>query len=556
MLCVAKLFPKLIYKNNTKLINAIKHIKSNNVLPATLDQLPGIDLEVNDRRIQNHTFELRLATKTINYSPGIFSKTFHDNEDLFSLHRFSWLWIEIEKYCSIATLKQGIQIIEEWLSFGFTPQRNPEIFESYSISDRLINWVFFLMFAKEKLLLEDSFVTRITYSIQKQLEHLIHNLEYHGSYTNNHIIKNAQALYICGRLLKNSQVANVGRLIIQSEYDNFVFAGVLQEDSSHYQILFTKWILEIHFAAEYSEDNKFKNWLQPRVQKLLACSRLLQGKYSVLPLFGDVSPDVAPEWLLGYPFNINKNVVSPWYNIFKYIYKDDLLNMELNSQSQKSNYWEYHKYGDYELYVIVKNRGVRCHGHDDNGSFVLFFKGITLVSDTGRFSYEPDMTSLSQQKNIVHSVPVINNSPCDIQTIPPKLKKFFSSKLDVLETTDHSFKYKITSFDSTSEFQRSFIYNKNDRTITLEDTLISPSIGQYSITLPLSSSNTMNATCLELVNGQKCKITLPSQAHVSIIDTYISPRYGVKNPAIAIRLTGKLQSSQPMTFLFNVEDSC
>jgi len=136
------------------------------------------------------------------------------------------------------------------------------------------------------------------------------------------------------------------------------------------------------FIAELTNDSDFEKWLRVEVQKMrIVCDNLL-SKYpsEEYPLFGNISPDVSPNWMLGYPFSINIQKLSPWQKLFKISILDPG-----NIETSKESKIEYVKLisSTWEVWINIKKNGVQCHGHNDNGQVVVFKKGNPVLVDIG-----------------------------------------------------------------------------------------------------------------------------------------------------------------------------
>jgi len=103
----------------------------------------------------------------------------HDIEFKYSLHRFSWLLTDYEKY---KKNDLGIELILYWIE-----SRREQLNDSYSISERCANWIVFLNKLNKK-----KSNPIIENSILNQTKELMHNLELRGFATNNHLLNNGR----------------------------------------------------------------------------------------------------------------------------------------------------------------------------------------------------------------------------------------------------------------------------------------------------------------------------------------------------------------------------
>lgn len=353
---------------------------------------------------------IRLASQRVAYQQGIFDEPYADQEDRMAAHRFVWLLILLqEQGVSQSALRFGTEQISYWCD-TVTPRSHPLAFETYSICERLTSWLCFLRHTVDKQPLEPALLEKLAVSYSEQLTLLAAHLEYNGSITNNHILNNARALYLCGTALNCVKSAELGRAILLEETDHFITDGVLQEDSSHYQMLLTRSYLEIYEAAQQAADVQLLDWLTPRLTAMLRiCDQLHSRADSVwYPLFGDISPDVDPLWTAGYPFCSDRRSVSRWYRI----YPCDLSGLEpspVNDDAAAKGALNWHslRHGPGEVWIMTK-RGTRCHGHNDSASLAACLNGSPLMLDPGLENYRTDTDVRLQVSATAHNTPLLN----------------------------------------------------------------------------------------------------------------------------------------------------
>ncbi len=466
-----KWFKAVQFKNNRYLLSLIQGGRSEFILDRSKwDHIPTREIELCSSRHQD--LKIKFASRYLPYSDDLFCKKFADNEDTFSVHRFKWLLILIQESPVQNAVNLGYNSIELWLE-SFREVSDPKIFESYSISDRLLNWLFFIIFTKEYSKKGDIFWENLSRSYEFQLNHLINNLEYHWRNTNNHILNNACCLYICGALLNIKQVKKIGQEILFVETDKMIKNGVLQEESSHYQMLLTRSYLEMLYVAKISNDYEMIAWLSPRVSQMLEVCDLLQSKFETgeYPLFGDVSPDVFPEWMLGRPFSRHSKKNSPWQKLFRMEgFIDHIAQQQMATvDNDIINKWHYLSNRNFEVWIYAKKHNGVSHGHADNGSIVIFNNGNPILIDLGRYNYTKDSRNIFQRSQEAHNIPMIDDLFFDFS--PSSLFKTdrFSSRCDVVELTDNAINYVLLSFDRQIRLNRQIALN--DDAVIIEDTV-------------------------------------------------------------------------------------
>jgi len=210
--------------------------------------------------------------------------------------------------------------------------------------------------------------------------------------------------------------------------------GFLREGSSHYQFLVTRWILEIYILAKVVNDDLMCGILKERLSKMIkVCWFLLvynerESDWS-FPLFGDVSPDFTPDWLVCLPWSmpaidLYKPKILPnppsekgWSNLFDNIEVKCTLPDgngifgKRSFQSYNESGWSRLDYDNITIFWHVEPAGTPLfpsHGHCDTGSFVMFIEGEQLLIDPGRFSYVDNNEGVYGITATAHNQPTID----------------------------------------------------------------------------------------------------------------------------------------------------
>ena len=380
--------------------------------------LPKLNLRISADTMDFRPIRVTLATTSVILDETVFEERHQDLEDIFAANRFIWLFEILHQRATDRALNVAVRMILCWIEQNPAPLENAR-FESYSISERVIAWLFFLMFVKERIEIDEDTYHLISGSISLQLEHLVQNLEYHGPRTNNHILNNARALYMSGTLLGLDSLAAFGKDIFLTEHGNIIQNGVMIEGSSHYQFLLTKNITEMHLVARLSGDGEFEQRLGSLLSGMFdVCARLqsrFQGGH--YPLFGDISPDMAPDWFCGRPFHQNASGCSKWFDLFGYEPRvgqvTELPDIETLSVADEPG-WRYISAGDFEAWLNLRSGRIPGHAHNDNGSIVIFFKGEPVILDLGLSTYRHTELSVQQKGTVAHNVPIVNGYEPDI----------------------------------------------------------------------------------------------------------------------------------------------
>lgn len=328
---------------------------------------------------------------------------FDDIEEFYALHRFGWLLVAYAE--KRLDWREGVQYINKWIA-DHGDYDEAKGWDSYSISERLANWVVYI----HSLCCHDEAIdtSNIKQSITQQAARLIQNLEFRGPATNNHIINNGRALYLAGILTGNDTYSQCGREILLNGLEHmFYSSGFLREGSSHYHILLTRTYLEVVVFAKHYRDSIFEQLLRNKVKKLweAACFFLEEKP---LPVFGDVSPDFLTSFHMGVTivggslFKEKYRALSlekpGWHTLFPEIIKNDP-----GPETPEHGLAWYDDAGYFRfrnqhitLYAHINPLGhvpAWSHGHADISSVILYIDGQRILVGTGRFNYNSDTCS-------------------------------------------------------------------------------------------------------------------------------------------------------------------
>lgn len=337
---------------------------------------------------------LKLATGFFEYDgEPDWQKKFDDIEQTMSLHRWGWLIYDgMDK-------EQGLALIRSWLAaMGAVPKGIAGT--PYAVSERIVNALQFLP-------REGGIPGDLIAQLLSMAYHVARNIEYHGiRATGNHLVNNARALFFAGQLLRVKELSDLALAIVAGALPWLVLRdGFLREESSHYHLLFTRWIIEIYELAKDTHHHEMENFLESRVEKLTKqCWFFLmedsEGKRQI-PLIGDVSPDCTPEWLIKY--------LTPYLDQYTPPPPIPLPRGEGGRRPGEGKMRAYPESGWFRLdygsitifWHIPQNNMIHraTHGHADLCSFVLFYDGKPMLIDPGRPTYQGDEGCLARNHN-------------------------------------------------------------------------------------------------------------------------------------------------------------
>ena len=334
-------------------------------------------------------------------------------EDEMSIHRFNWALTAISK--NDVSEKDSLWIkaqIENWQSLFSKEASNNKIintslkWSSYTIGERISNIILFHYYTKSKPPIN------LQNDLFNHVDILSRRLEYFKSKTGNHIINNARALYLFGISFKNETIINFAKEIFRNEIKKLISKeGFLREGSSHYQFIFTRWIIEIYIFSNIGKDRNFQSELKSLLKKLMSCCNFFyvtNKNERTIPLFGDISPDFIPNWIINLDqFLIEerkdkikiKNSSPSWVNLEKRNKTNtggDNFTSELQYFNKKGSF-EYKESGWYRynnkrvsLFIRQDKMGFPehvGHHHHDFGHFVLYIDNKEIFIDSGRENY-------------------------------------------------------------------------------------------------------------------------------------------------------------------------
>jgi len=365
-------------------------------------------------------WEIPLATRSLSLATLDWGQQYEDREDLFSLHRFGWLL----RWLSLAPtgdhLERADALLIDWAA-RVRPVTSPACWETYSVSERVVNWLLYFAATGRTRQLSDRQQAVMAAALAEHLRYICLHLEYYGTHCNNHILNNARALYIGGGLLRLPGVAELGRqLLVKHSRDMIHPAGTLLEGSSHYQLLLTRTFVEVLWVARVTDDHCFFDRLAPLVGAMVACSGKLAGgpqteKEIPFPLIGDLSPDYPVSWF--FPFVGRLDCRGTWWGLWDRSLMERLLDdCSVGEVDDQGSGWQILADPAGRNRVVVYDPlpvGLypAVHGHLDYGSFCFRDHWGEVLVDSGRYSYQNNTLGNYGSSAVAHNVTLINGLP-------------------------------------------------------------------------------------------------------------------------------------------------
>lgn len=356
---------------------------------------------------KDKTIQLKLAKGFIEFAnKPIWNKLFDDDELFFSLHRWGWLLYALSSDTSKFDKETGEALIRSWIhEMHSIPDGNAS--ESYSTGERVSNTCLFYRHINRSW---DYVPKDIIQAIHEMAIYLSTKIEYYpDELSGNHVINNAKAIYFAGYCCNDKNLVNLAHAIFEDHLLKLVDKyGFLREGSSHYQFLFTRWILEIRMLADEKNDFFVLKIIDSVIKKMLnACNLLLinnNNSHAFFPLIGDISPDCEPDWLyslmssnlVGLKENNANSQNYAWSNL----YKDYKMNHVIDFKPLVLDFNGWPSFSgsewrriDFDSWTAIfhaespNGKPLASHGHHDYGSIILFLDGKEILIDSGRYDY-------------------------------------------------------------------------------------------------------------------------------------------------------------------------
>lgn len=351
---------------------------------------------------------------------------FADVEQLFWLNRWYFGVTLAKSYVyagSSVYAHHFIELLEQWSAANPMDPSSPA-WESYSVGERIVNWIF----ADRLLATSNLYRSRGAPLLRSQLEihadYLLEHLEDRN--VHNHLINNARALYTygeaCPELARAAEARSVGWSLLERELRlQFRSDGMLGEQSTHYHLLLLARYVETTLLAQRSGRTLPEWWLE-RIRRMFVVGNLFVRPDQTLVTVGDVSPDALPQALVGIlaigsalfgvPSHARLTENALWM-----LGPTALASLTLRGLRAGTHLLEE---SGYAIHVAPQVHAViRCdplatvvrHGHQDPLSVDLWIDGMWLIGDPGNSSFNHDIWEDYFRGPYGHSTVVVDGLP-------------------------------------------------------------------------------------------------------------------------------------------------
>jgi len=327
-----------------------------------------------------------------------------DAEHLFSLNRWlygvtlakAWVYQQDVRY-----VQRWHQLFVHWVEAN-PPKENDPIWESYSVSERIVNWCLCACWFWDAPEFEEKFFPLLTQTLAIHAQWLYGHIEIHSAH--NHLINNARALYLYGVGFDVGFYRTWAWVILERElFRQTLPDGMLGEQSTHYHLLLTRTYIEVLLAAQKIHQPVSINMLR-RVQLMIRVAQAFIRPDGSLPIVGDFSPDTNVENLAGVIEAGAARLIDGYRPDIRFLTENGIWWMDIGNELEKSNsrgvapsiylpqagYWLCQQHLWHILFVADPRGHVIRHGHVDALSLCIWHDGYELLIDSGNFTYQSD----------------------------------------------------------------------------------------------------------------------------------------------------------------------
>jgi hypothetical protein len=480
--------------------------------------------------------ELNLAGLSLTLQPGdvghVFERSYDDTEQLLALHRFNWVTdTDPENYRNwYAVLFRG------WLE-RFGSVRHGWAWHPYTAAERLINCLAFC---------RDHGCPGAPDQVRAFLDFhgpaIFDFLEYFGEgQTGNHLTNNGRGLFLGGLSLGRTQWVEVGELILLREAERILDdAGLLNEGSSHYHLLVTRWYLDCWLAADEAGRPSAAAFKEIAARMLSAASVFdLPGG---LPLIGDVSPDCPPDYLQG----LASGEASGWLRELP----EDVRGMVMalreegltgHERTAATHGWQCLSNGPWTALWHVPANGwgpMPGHAHRDFGGFELHYRDQPVIQDAGRRSYG---ASGDQDVSATHHSTLLIDGhepyPVNRAYYSEDFRQSITGAPPVIACAGNEMTLVSQCFSrlqGVGAWERRWRFSEDE--VVLSDTI--SGTGRHLITRYLQTAQPVTESSGSLSLGP-VRLSRDTRARLDAVDRW--PAYGQSSPATSLQFTEEVQ---------------
>jgi len=292
--------------------------------------------------------------------------------------------------------RTGMKLIEDFISKLTT---NSIGLEPYPISLRAINWIKFISkFSSSHLhIFSRSQLHTLSSSLYAQYQILLDTPEYH--LLGNHLLENGFALLFGAFYFKDGKLYSKARKILTRQLnEQLLDDGAHFELSPMYQQILLERLLDccnlVVINNELFYDKEFNALLYEKAEKLLNWLKNMTFSNGDIPYVNDAAPGIAPS---------TKQLED--YGETLDVFPKDIDNTE-------SSGYKLIRKKNYELFLDVANIKSDYqpgHTHADTFNFILYYKGMPVIVDTGTSTYNKSDRRHHERSVQAHNTVMVHN---------------------------------------------------------------------------------------------------------------------------------------------------
>ena len=487
-----------------------------------------------------------------------------ESEDVEQQHRANrWAWMVDIAGKQLAPKGAVLDQVQLWLA---TPPDSADLsWEPYSASERVSNLLTWYRLTDETL--SDGEHRQLVQWLIRHTRWIITHLEYSNDRdTNNHIINNARALVMAASLLRWEAPLKVAARILQHMLPMLVGSdGFMRERSSHYQLIFAGWLLDIQSSSQLWP--QAEQLLHPLVDSLIAkllrgCHLLISPHQTLHSRIGDISPDCS----------IDESVAKLsdlYYQQWEHGTSRELL--------QRDD-WIVSRQGHGKVLCNFPTRPLPLrfvnHGHCDITSFEWTAANAPILVDLGRRDYSSHEVSVSQIGPGGHNLMTVDGlapvASSFVSFTDLRPKPYASANLEITCSQEPDRNVITMHSDGYERLERGMLYQRTiehqPTSLTVRDSVTSSQLRTFRWHWHFSkllSVIDVNSECWRatLAGAQlrvrltiECKMLPTSNFQFGVEDAVATDDYGTSHNVARISFNGHCKGSIQVVSRFEVEE--
>ena len=323
----------------------------------------------------------------------------------YQLHYFDYTWdLGVAYWASgdSAYYRKFKELVLDWIEEN--PLGHSDGWHPYTISRRVVNWIYARAFFASRLVEDAQFHRRLLQSLHIQCAFLARNLEFHSG--GNHLLANIRALLFGGVCLggrRAEQWIRRGLWLLHRELDEQVLAdGGHFERSPMYHLIAMKDLIECLVLLIDNGITVRPEWRE-KLRAMAEFAEALLMPDGQMPLINDSARDLMPDphELIGTAKELGGAAVLFDRRVFSYLLLGSGQAAVPQSPEEPatrsvalpdSGYFVLRSGGNSTLIIDGGPIGpdyLPAHAHADTLSFDFWLEGVAFIADSGVYEYAP-----------------------------------------------------------------------------------------------------------------------------------------------------------------------